>query len=231
MDTLSRREIMSQGFGVIPKKVMRDKRLKPEAKAIYAYLCSFAGNESVAYPSVSLMCEELGMGIERFYKHRNQLEELGYIKVHRMKEGNRFAKNVYILCDGDFTDTESSFTENQYTENQEANKNSSNKNSSTSNRKNKNNRGFVPPTRNELADYIREMGYGVDPDEFLDYNESVGWTLKGGQKVKDWKARVRTFERNRRARTGEAKKEENRRRFEDIPDEELPPGLRGVFNR
>lgn len=59
---------------------------------------------------------------------------------------------------------------------------------------------FTPPSIEEVADYIHEMGYSLDPQEFLDANEQSGWRLKGGQPVKDWRARVRTFERYRKQR-------------------------------
>lgn len=187
---------------------MRDKRLKPEAKAIYAYLCSFAGNDKVAYPSVSLMCDELGMGRDRFYKYRSQLEDMGYVEVRQVKDGTRFARNVYVLLDGDIEDTESPCTENkdtenEATENQYTNKNSSTSNSLTSNNSTKNReirkrKRFTPPTREEVVSYIQEMGYGLDADEFIDKNEMRGWRQNNGRPIVDWRACVRTFERNRK---------------------------------
>lgn len=59
-------------------------------------------------------------------------------------------------------------------------------------------KAFIPPTLEEIKSYIAEMGYGLDPEEFLDANEQTGWKMKNGQQVKDWKARLRTFERNRK---------------------------------
>ena len=91
--------IYKQGYGMIPKIPMRDTRLSPEAKAIYAYLCAFAGNEGAAYPSAELMCKELGMSTQhRFFKHRKQLEELGYISVQRPRLANgRLGQAVYVI--------------------------------------------------------------------------------------------------------------------------------------
>ena len=40
---LQTQDVMSEGFGLIPQILMEDKRLTPEAKAIYAYFCSYAG--------------------------------------------------------------------------------------------------------------------------------------------------------------------------------------------
>ena len=61
---------------------------------------------------------------------------------------------------------------------------------------------FVPPTLEEVKEYISDMGYGLDPEEFYDANLQSGWKLKNGQPVKDWKARVRTFERYRKSHGG-----------------------------
>lgn len=58
-----------EGYGLVYRTVMRRRDLTAEAKAIYAYLCSFAGSGTTCYPSVELMCAELGMGEERFGKH------------------------------------------------------------------------------------------------------------------------------------------------------------------
>lgn len=64
-------------------------------------------------------------------------------------------------------------------------------------------KAFIPPTLEEIRSYIAEMGYGLDPEEFLDSNEQTGWKTKSGQQVRDWQARVRMFERNRRKWTAE----------------------------
>lgn len=51
------------------------------------------------------------------------------------------------------------------------------------------------PTRQEVRDYCKERNNAIDPDYFYDKMESVGWTLKSGQKVKDWRATIRTWEK------------------------------------
>ncbi len=54
----------------------------------------------------------------------------------------------------------------------------------------------IPPSEEEVEEYCRERKNGIDPRSFIDYYERTGWKLKGGQKVVDWKACVRTWERN-----------------------------------
>ena len=57
------------------------------------------------------------------------------------------------------------------------------------------NRGrFTPPTLSEVQDYISEKGYHIDAESFIDFYESKGWMV-GKNKMKDWKAAVRTWEK------------------------------------
>lgn len=53
---------------------------------------------------------------------------------------------------------------------------------------------FVPPTLEELSSFIREHGYTVDPQHFMDHYESVGWKI-GRNTMKDWQAAVRNWAR------------------------------------
>lgn len=54
---------------------------------------------------------------------------------------------------------------------------------------------FVPPTLEEVKAYCIERKNNVDAQRFIDYYTSNGW-LVGKNKMKDWKAAVRTWERN-----------------------------------
>ena len=59
---------------------------------------------------------------------------------------------------------------------------------------------FTPPTIQEVADYCKERKNGVNPQTFLDHYEANGW-VRGKTKIKDWKACVRTWEKNQPARS------------------------------
>jgi hypothetical protein len=56
---------------------------------------------------------------------------------------------------------------------------------------------FTPPTVDEVTDYCLERNNHVDPQAFIDFYESKGWYI-GKNKMKDWKAAVRTWEKNER---------------------------------
>ena len=59
-----------------------------------------------------------------------------------------------------------------------------------------------PPTLDEVKAYCQERGNRVDPERFIDYYTANGWKV-GKNPMKDWKAAVRTWERQdtQKART------------------------------
>ena len=58
-----------------------------------------------------------------------------------------------------------------------------------------NTRPFRKPTVEDVAAYCKERGNHVDPVHFVDYYEARGWKI-GKNAMKDWRAAVRTWERN-----------------------------------
>lgn len=54
---------------------------------------------------------------------------------------------------------------------------------------------FKKPTIEEIQAYCDERKNGIDAERFYDYYESKGWKV-GKAPMKDWKASVRTWERN-----------------------------------
>lgn len=59
---------------------------------------------------------------------------------------------------------------------------------------------FVIPTLEEVQAYCQERKNNIDPEVFIDFYESKGWMV-GKNKMKDWKATVRTWEKNQKKKT------------------------------
>lgn len=53
---------------------------------------------------------------------------------------------------------------------------------------------FIPPTEEEVKQYCLENGYTLDTQRFVDFYECKGWMV-GKNKMKNWKAAVRTWAR------------------------------------
>lgn len=87
-------------------------------------------------------------------------------------------------------DVYSSYTQNSI------DKNSIDKNSIGDTAEQKPQKRFMKPTHDDVSNYCMEKGItNVDPDRFIDYYESNGWKV-GKNPMKDWKAAVRTWNKN-----------------------------------
>ena len=53
---------------------------------------------------------------------------------------------------------------------------------------------FKPPTFKQVTDYCKERSNDICPQTFIDFYESKGWMI-GKNKMKDWQAAVRTWEK------------------------------------
>lgn len=68
---------------------------------------------------------------------------------------------------------------------------------------------FEKPSLKEVRDYCKERNNHVDPQLFINFYESNGWMV-GKNKMKDWKAAVRTWEQ----RIFEFKAKDSKRQYE-----------------
>ena len=59
---------------------------------------------------------------------------------------------------------------------------------------------FKPPSLDDVRSYCKERGNKVDPEKFVNFYESKGWMV-GKNKMKDWKAAVRTWEKRDKSKT------------------------------
>ncbi|NGT54759.1 helix-turn-helix domain-containing protein [Clostridium perfringens] len=158
------KSILCKGYGTIPKFIMQAK-ISIEAKAIYAYMCSFAGAGQSAFPSVEKILVDLNISKDRFYKHRKELINNGFIKIERNRIKGKVMKNTYIIpqivmsseekkpfpqnketdtkpipC---FKDTRNKDTRNKDTRNKDSNNNKTNNNKTNNNNINNNNTDVV----------------------------------------------------------------------------------------
>jgi uncharacterized protein YdaU (DUF1376 family) len=54
---------------------------------------------------------------------------------------------------------------------------------------------FTPPSLSEVIDYCNHRANSINPQRFVDHYSANGW-MRGKNKIKDWKACIRTWEQN-----------------------------------
>ena len=66
-------------------------------------------------------------------------------------------------------------------------------------KKGRNNNIFVPPSVDEVKAYCQERKNSVEAQSFVDFYTANGWVQGKGKPIKDWKACVRTWEKNQKS--------------------------------
>jgi hypothetical protein len=63
-----------------------------------------------------------------------------------------------------------------------------------------------PQTFDEVWNYFKDLELGLDEaQKFVDWYDSVGWKVKGGNSIKDWKACARQWKRRNKQNTNAKK--------------------------
>ena len=91
--------LQSYGYGVVSQLPMKDRELSIQAKGVYAYLVSCAGNDKQTYPTKDKMCYDLDIRkVDTLTKYIKQIQARGYIKIVKTKRDNLKYKNVYLIA-------------------------------------------------------------------------------------------------------------------------------------
>lgn len=75
---------------------------------------------------------------------------------------------------------------------------------------------FVPPTLDEIREYCKSRNSSVDPVKFFDYFDAGNWVDSKGNKVKNWKQKLITWETNTKTTVTE---EPKRKSYEEMANE------------
>ena len=142
------------------------------------------------------LASDLGMS-ERSV--RTSLEHLISTNEITIKSTNKFSiitvENwAKYQCDARATDQQNV---QQTTSNRPAKRPTTDHTQEIKNKENNNKGRFTPPSVEEVKAYCSERKNRINAEEFVDFYASKGWMV-GKNKMKDWKACVRTWERNRR---------------------------------
>ena len=84
---------------------------------------------------------------------------------------------------------------------------------------------FIPPTLGDIQEYIASKKLNVDAEQFYDYFDTGGWVDSKGNKVKNWKQKLLTWNKYNLTSTNQPKKQ--RYTFADLLEEEYGNDKKG----
>lgn len=177
----------------IPKTVWLDERLNALDKFILTEVDSLDNGERGCYASNKHIADFCQCSETKVSTSISKLIKLGYLYVQKFDGRQRelksrlsnFERQDIKKCKADLKKVKESNTSNNTVNNTKS--------------KNKDNgekrKRFTPPTLEEVQAYCSERKNNVNAERFIDYYTSNGWYV-GKNKMKDWKAAVRTWEKN-----------------------------------
>ena len=169
-------------YAVIPSEVRYSKKLTPNAKLLYAEITALCNMNGKCTASTQYFCRVYEVSRGSIQNWLKMLDDNGYIeRTVIFKQGSREIMARYIKL------TDKGSLKN-YTDN--TNINITNNNLTDSNKK----AFFKKPTFDEVNNYCLERNNNIDAEAFIDFYESKNFMI-GKNKMKDWKAAVRTWEK------------------------------------
>lgn len=179
-------------FTVIRNSIFKDKTLSVKAKGMACQLLSLPPTWDYSVRGLVGLSSD---GEASIRSALSELEEAGYLRREQNREEGKFGKSVYVITD--MLKREKPCVENPLAEIPSAGNHAQyNTKELNTNKSNTKRYRFVPPTVEEVQDYINEKGYKVNAQRFVDYYSSKGWTIGRNSPMKDWRAAVRTWASN-----------------------------------
>ena len=168
-------------YAIIPAEVRYSKALTPNAKLLYAEITALCNMNGKCTASTQYFCRLYEVSRGAVQNWLKMLDDNGYIdRTVIYKQGSREIMHRYInLKDKGSVKI---MTDN-------TNININNTNLTDSNKK----ALFKKPTLDEVKNYCILRKNNIEAESFIDFYESKDWLI-GKNKMKDWKACVRTWE-------------------------------------
>ena len=175
-------------YAIISAEVRYDKNLTANAKLLYAEITALLNMNGECFATNKYFSNLYGKSVVTISKWISELISNGYVSsIYTYKGGTKEIDRRYLsILKGGIKENDREGIKEKFKDNNT----SININLTDSNNKGR----FNKPTINEIADYCIERKNNIDAETFYDFYESKGWKV-GKNKMKSWKACVRTWEK------------------------------------
>lgn len=195
-------------YAIIPAEVRYNTQLRASEKLLFGEITALSNATGICTASNSYFASLYDVVPSAITKWISDLAKYDYIKVEYETAGKEIKRRIIRLSgthkyDEVFTKVVEGYSQ-KAKENNTSNNNTSNKKEIYKEKR------FQKPTLEEVKEYCLERGNSINPEQFIDFYESNGWKV-GKNSMKDWKACVRTWERNRKGEHKETRYEREQR--------------------
>lgn len=169
-------------YAIIPADVRYSKKLTPNAKLLYAEITALCNMNGKCTASTDYFCklyEVSRVSIQKWLKILEDNNHIRRVNIYKQNSKEILTRVITLV---------NSPSKEKLTDN--TNININNNNITYSNNKKR----FKKPTLDEVKNYCNLRNNNIDAEAFIDFYESKNWKI-GKNKMKDWKACIRTWER------------------------------------
>lgn len=193
----------------IPKEIWLTDELSLQEKVVLVEIDSLDDEETGCYASNKYFADFFKLTNGRISQIIKQLQQKGYIDIKYNYQGKEITERVIKVKRPPYPEVFNKlntclenyeggikFSKGGYLENAKDNNTYIN-NININNKKEIYKERFIKPTLEEVKNYCLERNNNVDAEKFIDYYEANGWVQgKARKPIKDWKACIRTWERD-----------------------------------
>lgn len=180
-------------YAILPANVRYDKTLKANEKLLYGEITALCDKEGYCWASNSYFSILYNVSKETISRWISNLKDKGYIESKIICNPYLNDLSVRVLTIKSIPLDE--IINPPLDENVNHNNTSNNIKEINNNKLLFTKKSFKKPTLDEVKAYCQERKNSIDAEKFIDYYESNGWKV-GRNSMKDWKACIRTWEKN-----------------------------------
>jgi biotin operon repressor len=215
------RRIMRDGYAICFNEWALDKDINGEL-GLLLIISSLCCETGYCYASNEYLAELFNTTEITISRKIRKLKDKGYLTIDYEKRGaevkKRFIRLTRLLTD-DYQNCKPTINKNVKENNISINNTSINNKEIYKER-------FKKPTLEEVEEYCRQRNSSVDARTFYEYFETGGWVDSKGNKVKNWKQKIITWENHRQPKENDVPKWFN----EEQKEEELSEEDRRLFD-